>query len=972
MTTTSPIEHNKNKPHPREFFIDTPDYVKGRFNGARIKCTVAPSIDRLVAFERVSWPPEEQASSAELSRRLAAYPDGVFLFSIIESDGRETDIGQITGSPKNITNPDAINSFAAMAEQDVDPNARTFWFTNMALHPDFRGNRLAPLFMAEAIRQVESSGFESVMAGVTCDGFHEAKETNRVSDIHEFAEEMNPMLQTFDRAVRILNAQRDKETVYMTNSDPIANYWPENLTSEGYGVLVWIDLLNNQDHGSAEADCAMIPRKSRASYAESEDLRAIHAYQVDLNQDGLKDEIPFDKDTSYARQEETFPDIINRIATEYGLEKSQVPKDFEYFDWGRMVRYAAYTKWDTYYALEGRDSLAIEQALIELSGLYFKIATPMFRDKFHPLHFMQSKAQGDSSTADYIALEAVDGARAIASQMLIQETNQSCEGKTQNELRQMLADITSRSQINKRQFAIAYEAYAKEMLDESQILPTGFVSAPLETWISRYERTVQTQLETVRKHLEKSVLDVQLPMVLRGDTQQDNIKGENQLEVCYTYKPGDVTKFTYDDGPSDDTIRQTKTGREDLLMAALPQTGCPYPCEFCSVRHAVMGNLPIASQEEAAALGVKIGDLIKDYRAVLTPAKRLITVIHTDNKEETITLSDKQIEEFNLALAKQYLDDLGTMLITEGPRTTDTMVIFNGGNPLSPTEIPQEFWDMVPAWVKQFPNLKNIETEMRIDYLIPGKNGETPMWKQRIVDRMIRLQNELQKQGKRLRIRLAFEYVSAEALHISHKGNVYDPMSTDDELVKANMNAIEVLKDHGIEYLGYAMLGGMLSKKDSEESMTEDCRLLSREWPLTTSLFALENGSREIIVNTQYVDPIDQDKILKGEKDYYLPGAQDMSILIRETVNYLRTLTDVPEERGRLRLITDAEELFEGTIGSPVPEEFRQLALEFNNAPDQVAFYDEHRGSLERFDCDDYKGVRASEYITSVRPSSGQ
>jgi hypothetical protein len=128
------------------------------------------------------------------------------------------------------------------------------------------------------------------------------------------------------------------------------------------------------------------------------------------------------------------------------------------------------------------------------------------------------------------------------------------------------------------------------------------------------------------------------------------------------------------------------------------------------------------------------------------------------------------------------------------------------------------------------------------------------------------------------------------------------------------------------------MLGGRLRDRSltSEEAVSSAAH---------TVLFGLGHGAREVIVNSQYLDPIN---IWEQERDgvnYYMPTEKDMVEMLRLVVPWLKDLPRVYGSTPRVRLTTDKEDLIVGTVGPDITEEFRQRIAAFNNSLDQERFF---------------------------------
>ncbi len=228
---------------------------------AKFQIEQSPDLERLLQFEQVSWVAEERATKDELQKRLAQFPEGIFLFSI---DGE--DVAQITISPKDIHDPHTINSFGEMRDFPVDKKAPVLWVTNIAVKQGarYRGHGYAIKLLNHVVDWVAKNRYQTIMAGVTCEGFNEALQEGRVGSIEEYMKKnMNPALNTFKRAA--LN-----HNLNLYHTDPIPEYWPGDKTSQGFGVMTEIDLPGKkyQSIGMNSVPIEIISRTSRKHFIE--------------------------------------------------------------------------------------------------------------------------------------------------------------------------------------------------------------------------------------------------------------------------------------------------------------------------------------------------------------------------------------------------------------------------------------------------------------------------------------------------------------------------------------------------------------------------------------------------------------------------------------------------------------------------------------------------------------------------------
>lgn len=311
--------------------------------------------------------------------------------------------------------------------------------------------------------------------------------------------------------------------------------------------------------------------------------------------------------------------------------------------------------------------------------------------------------------------------------------------------------------------------------------------------------------------------------------------------------------------------RMTVSGEEKTLTALLPPKGCSYNCDFCAIKH-----------------------------------------IHTDIRvnEET---------------AKKQTQELDQLLKSE--RNIDTLKLFNAGNIIygsehgSAAEIHEYFWELLPGILKKH-GVGVLEIEVRIDEFVDsGREKQKAIIRERITT----LANDLHQLGIDLRIILALEYIADPILEKQKK--FPKAFLKGEQAARGQaLRAIQFLASHNIPWLGYAMLGGRLH----DRPLTSVETILST---VHTVRFGLEHGAREMIVNSLYLDPLQQ-----REGGYYMPTEADM----RECIRLLSE--DLMPDR-RVRLTTDAENVIKGTIGPKISQEFRAYVNKWNNARDQKAFF---------------------------------
>ena len=200
-----------------------------------LRFTQCPSLERLIAFERVSWPEDEQASPAQLADRLRSFPDGIFMLS---AGGK--DIAQFTCAPKSLGDLSQISSFAQGRDLGVDLESKDLWGMNLVVRPEYQGMGYAPLILEHALRWAVDQGYRSLSGGGTCSGYAQLLREGTVSSITVYAQQgLNPVVRTFKKAAKNLGHSFE-------SFDPIKNYWPEDVGSAGYGVMMRITFANQK------------------------------------------------------------------------------------------------------------------------------------------------------------------------------------------------------------------------------------------------------------------------------------------------------------------------------------------------------------------------------------------------------------------------------------------------------------------------------------------------------------------------------------------------------------------------------------------------------------------------------------------------------------------------------------------------------------------------------------------------------
>jgi len=208
---------------------------QGEEKKPKVEITQAPSFERLLEFEKNSWPEEEQATPEQIEGRLNDFPKGIFMLSV---DGK--DVAQYTSAPKNIGDIDKIDSFKRMRDLPVDLTSKILWGVNIAALPGYQGNGYAAKLIDHALSWARDNGYVGHAGGVTCYGYARRHEEHKVSDIEDYMSKgLNPATRLFRRAAESLG-------MYYWQSEPIKDYWPEDIDSEGYGVMTYIGLQGDK------------------------------------------------------------------------------------------------------------------------------------------------------------------------------------------------------------------------------------------------------------------------------------------------------------------------------------------------------------------------------------------------------------------------------------------------------------------------------------------------------------------------------------------------------------------------------------------------------------------------------------------------------------------------------------------------------------------------------------------------------
>jgi len=182
-----------------------------------------------------------------------------------------------------------------------------------------------------------------------------------------------------------------------------------------------------------------------------------------------------------------------------------------------------------------------------------------------------------------------------------------------------------------------------------------------------------------------------------------------------------------------------------------------------------------------------------------------------------------------LAKVKEFTD-------TNSP---DSVVLYNGGNILRPAEMFQKtVLADIPEFVASRPKPQSYELEARADDVV------------QFVESLRTIQTNLK--GKRLRIRLGIEFFDDELLRRHRKGITTGQIH----------QAVNLLNELGIEWNGYALLGGLdMSKEEARNAVVK------------SGEFMIDNNAYKVSVNGVFVT----DRLNRGFTGrIYVPDYQDL------------------------------------------------------------------------------------------------
>ena len=148
------------------------------------------------------------------------------------------------------------------------------------------------------------------------------------------------------------------------------------------------------------------------------------------------------------------------------------------------------------------------------------------------------------------------------------------------------------------------------------------------------------------------------------------------------------------------------------------------------------------------------------------------------------------------------------------------------------------------------------------------------------------------------------------------------------------INFVQILRDAGkeprailvLEYASDLMVE--LGKSKPEDTQTATASAIE------AGALALREGACEVIVNCQYVDPLNRWEAERDGIPFYLPNETDIHQVAKALLDCHLS--------GRIRISADAEPIIYGTLGPRLSPEFRHLIQQFNEAPDQRGFYQAH------------------------------
>lgn len=108
----------------------------------------------------------------------------------------------------------------------------------------------------------------------------------------------------------------------------------------------------------------------------------------------------------------------------------------------------------------------------------------------------------------------------------------------------------------------------------------------------------------------------------------------------------------------------------------------------------------------------------------------------------------------------------------------------------------------------------------------------------------------------------------------------------------------------------------------------------------STALFALKHGALDIVINCQYVDPINRADERRNGISYYIPSREDIMTTVLLVTPHL-------DRNRRIRMCLDKEDIIEGTRGPAdcdpnIDSGFKSLISGFNNAENQRQYFERY------------------------------
>lgn len=341
-------------------------------------------------------------------------------------------------------------------------------------------------------------------------------------------------------------------------------------------------------------------------------------------------------------------------------------------------------------------------------------------------------------------------------------------------------------------------------------------------------------------------------------------------------------------------VIQTVSGVEENILLEIPPKGCSHDCAFCSLKHRENKDFPVLPHE---------GNV--------------------------------------LGATKNVVDEIAVLL--DSHPTATTLTLSNAGNILHGTEwkkgaeLHEMFWIPFLEMIQKR-GIQAVEIEVRVDEFSDNTEGKESRPKKIVRDRLLWLSEQLQEMGKCLRCILPLEYAQSSILEQQRK--FPSSLISNGKAEETFQHAISCMNQYRIEWLGYAMLGGRLANRSLQREEAIDSAA-------HTVLFGLEHGAREVIINCQYVDPINQWEAQRDGIPFFIPSERDMIETLGLIVAGMSEIgKDEVGAMPRVRIVPEPETTIADTVGPTTSPQFLRLISRFNNAPDQVAFFGEYMGNM--------------------------